>query len=197
MSLYTPRHFLGSDAAAQRLIRENPFATVITSVDGRDPHVTHVPVLLEDGALSFHLARANPHGQAFAQGHTLVVFHGPHAYISPRWYVEPDANVPTWNYATVHVHGRPEILEAGAPDALLRLTDHFERGAWRPTAEKLAKLAPGVVAFRMRPERLEVKVKMSQNRTRADRAKLVATLRASDRADDRALADWIDVDGSD
>lgn len=191
--MYTPRHFAAnSDAHARRLIREFPFATLITSVDGGEPHITHIPILFEDGVLVGHMARANQHWQAFAQGRTVAVFHGPHAYISPRWYTEPDQNVPTWNYATVHVHGRPQMMDADTvPLHIGRVTAHFEQNAWAPTPEKVARLAPSVVGFRMRPERIETKLKMNQNRTAADRVKVVATLRASGRAEELAVADWI------
>ena len=195
MSLYTPRHFLGTEDQALRLIREYPFATLITTVDGAEPHVTHVPILIEDGVLAGHMARANPLWQAFAGGRTVAVFHGPHTYISPRWYMEPEKNVPTWNYAVVHVHGRPEMLPADSvPQHIAQVTAHFEQGAWAPAADKVARLAPGVVGFRMRPERIETKVKMNQNRTAADRAKVVDVLRANGRAEDAAVADWIVID---
>ena len=196
MTLYTPHHFRSrGDDQALRLIREFPFATLITTVDGAEPHITHIPILIEGVVLVGHLARANPHWQAFAQGRTVALFHGPHAYISPRWYADPAANVPTWNYAVVHVHGRPEMLDAASvPPHILRVTEHFEQGAWAPAPEKVARLAPGVVGFRMRPERIEAKFKMNQNRTRDDRAKVVATLRASAHAEERAVADWIVID---
>ncbi|HZP11958.1 MAG TPA: FMN-binding negative transcriptional regulator [Nevskiaceae bacterium] len=195
MSLYTPRSFLGDGAHAEKLIRDYPFATLITSVDGDEPHVTHLPMLYEDGSLAAHMARANPHWRAFARGSTVAVFHGPHTYISPRFYVEPEKNVPTWNYAVVHVHGRPEMLPDDAvPPHIEALTQVFERGAWSPTAQKVAQLAPGVVGFRMKAERMEVKVKMNQNRTAADRAKVIDHLRATGREDDAAVADWIVID---
>src|SRR4051812_6000079 len=173
MPLYTPQTFLGDEAQALRLIREHAFATLITTVDGGDPHVTHIPMLLEDGWLAAHMARANPHWRAFGEGRTGAVFHGPHTYISPRWDVEPEKNVPTWNYAVVHVHGRPEMLpDASVPEHIVHLTELFEQGAWTPAPQKIAQLAPGVVGFRLKPQRIETKVKMNQNRTPADRAKV-------------------------
>ncbi len=193
--MYTPRHFVGSDAQALQLIRDNGFATLITTVDGAEPHITHLPLLLEDGVLAGHLARANPHWQAFAQGRTVALFHGPHSYVSPRWYVEPDRNVPTWNYAVAHVHGRPQMFDASLlPAHIEALTQWYEQGAWTARPEKLQQLVPAVVGFRMPVERIEVKIKMNQNRTAADRAKVVAMLRASGRAGDAAVAEWIVVD---
>lgn len=195
MSLYTPRHFRSrSDAEAERVIREFPFATLITAVDALEPLVTHLPLLLEDGALTGHMARPNPHWQQFAHGRTVAVFHGPHTYVSPRWYVEPEKNVPTWNYAVAHVHGRPELVDDAQRRRIVTgITAHFDP-TWSPAEDKLARLLPGVVAFRMPIERIDAKSKMNQNRTRDDRAKVIATLRASGRADDAAVASWIDLD---
>ena len=57
------------------------------------------------------MARANPHWRQFGDGPTVAIFQGPHEYISPSWYTEPEKAVPTWNYAIVHVHGRVELIE--------------------------------------------------------------------------------------
>lgn len=193
MSLYTPRHFAArNDADALDIIRSCPFATLITAVDGVEPQVTHVPLLLEEGFLWGHVAKPNPQWQAFAQGRTLAVFHGPHQYISPRWYDKPKENVPTWNYAVVHVHGQPEILDvSGARRVVERLTAHYENGQWAAQPQKLERLLGGIVAFRMPLARVEAKFKMNQNRTAADRSGVIATLTATGAAEDAAVADWV------
>jgi transcriptional regulator len=195
MTLYTPRHFASRDEQhARQIIQDHPFATLITAVDGADPQVTHLPMLLEDGLLLGHLARPNPQWKLFASGRTVAVFHGPHQYISPRWYEQPDLNVPTWNYAVVHVHGRPELLDALESRRFIeRLTAHYEQGQWSATAEKIDKLLPGIVAFRMPLERVEAKFKMNQNRTAADRKLVIARLQGSASAEDRAVAKWIEA----
>ena len=195
MTLYTPRHFASRDEQhARQIIAEYPFATLITAVDGADPQVTHLPMLLEDGFLVGHVAKPNPQWQLFATGRTVAVFHGPHQYISPRWYDQPELNVPTWNYAVVHVHGRPELLDAVASRGFIeRLTEHYERGQWAATAEKIDKLLPGIVAFRMPLQRIEAKFKMNQNRTAADRKLVIERLQASADPQDRAVAKWIDT----
>lgn len=190
--MYTPRHFESrDDAHARRIIAEHPFATLITSVEGEAPHITHLPLLLEDGLLWGHMAKPNPHWQAFAHGRTVAVFHGPHCYISPRWYVEPEKNVPTWNYASVHVHGMPTLLDReGGRRVVQQITQHFDPG-WTPAAEKVEKLLGGIVAFTLPLEKVEAKFKMNQNRTAADRAKVMQTLHASGSAEDAAVAGWI------
>lgn len=193
MALYTPRQFQArSDEEALRIIREHPFATLVTSVDGADAHISHVPMLLEDGWLWSHLARPNPHSQALERGRTQAVFQGPHQYISPRWYAQPELHVPTWNYAVVHVSGQPELLDAaGARRVVERLTAHYEQGAWTPQPQRVESLLGGILAFRMPLTRISAKVKMNQNRTAADRDGVRAALQTSGVPGDAAVADWI------
>lgn len=204
MALYTPPLFAARDARdALDLIRAHPFATLISTRAGAEPRVTHLPLLWEagpgaHGTLLGHLARANPHSQELLDGAALAVFHGPHAYISPGWYVQPDREVPTWNYATVHAHGRPEpIADAADKLALIdRTTAAFESGntpPWtrRVDGPRLAAMLDAVTAFRMPVARLDAKFKMNQNRTPADRAKVIARLREAGHPDLTAMADWM------
>lgn len=194
MPIFTPDHFRGADGATARLLMEqHPFATLVTSVAAGEPHITYVPLLLEGDVLRGHIARANPHWQHFAGGSTVAIFHGPHAYVSPFWYREPVDNVPTWNYAVVHAYGRPAVEEGTDTLAQLgRLFARFDGGRPLPTdAAKARRMVGGIVSFRMPVERIEAKYKMSQNKTAADRAGVVAGLRATGRAEDRAVADWM------
>lgn len=199
MSLYVPRAFAPpGDDAAPALMRAHAFATLITSTRDGEPRITHLPLLLEDdGSLTGHMARANPHWQAFADGHTVAVFHGPHAYVSPNWYVDPAREVPTWNYAVVHAHGRPELIDSDAERLAVvdRTSAHFEstEAPWTRQVEgaRLDALINAVVAFRIRPTRIESKFKMNQNKTPADRAQVIARLRADGHPELRAMADWM------
>src|SRR5207302_2568468 len=113
--MYIPKAFREDDLKTLlKLIREYSFATLITQHEGV-PFATHLPFILDaqrgpNGTLLAHMARANPQWQHFASGQEeLVIFQGPHAYISPSWY-EVELSVPTWNYATVHAYGRPRIV---------------------------------------------------------------------------------------
>ena len=182
---------MGDEAAARRLIAAHPFATLVTGGAG-GVRVTHLPLLLEGDALVGHVARPNPHWQAFEDGHTVAVFHGPHAFISRGWYRDPADNVPTWNYAAVHASGRPQLLDApGAQAAVSALAARFEPPELAPIApEKMARLLEGIVAFRMPIERLEVKFKMSQNKP-AERDGLIAGLRGRAAPGDEAVATWM------
>lgn len=192
MSLYTPNSFRWDDrAAVAALIDAHPFALLLTVTDGCEPAVTHLPLLRDGDCLVGHMARANPHWQQFAAGRTLAVFQGPHAYVSPRWYVEPAEQVPTWNFAAVHLSGRVEVLTpAEAGEAVRVLTRRFDPG-FVPAPGRVEQLLGGIVAFRLHIERVEAKNKMNQNKTAADRAGVIAGLRATGRPEDAAVAAWM------
>ena len=197
MALYTPAAFAARDqATARELMRDFPFATLIT-VAGGDSHISHVPLLFDPnqgahGTLRGHLARPNPQWRHFAQGRTTAIFHGPHAYVSPSWYANPPDNVPTWNYATVHARGRPEILrpEEGR-EVLEALTRRFDPELPALAEEKIAKLLAGIVAFSLPVERIEAKFKMNQNKTAADRAGVMRGLRATGFPESTQAAEWM------
>lgn len=198
--MYVPPIFAARDEAAlHALIDAHGFATLVSAApDG--PFATHVPVLLDRargprGTLRAHLARGNPHWRGLDGAAALVIFLGPHGYVSPSWYtVHP--SVPTWNYAAVHAYGRVRLVEdEAALRAMLRaLVDRYEAGRASPwTMDGLPEdymrgMVKGIVGLEIEIERLEGKLKLSQNRNAADRRNVIAALAASALADDRALA---------
>ena len=173
-------------------------------VEAGAPLATHLALQWQDdgsphGVLVGHLARANGHWRLFARAaESLAMFWGPHAYVSPTWYA-PGPKVPTWNYVTVHAYGRPEIVSA-TPAVLMVLTklaatyEGSGADAWG-----LGRLPPGaaaeqtkhIVTFRMKIERMETKLKLSQNRDLEDRQRVIARLEASDGDDARNTARWM------
>lgn len=191
--IYSPEQFTVTDRdVLLRLIRENSFATVIAA-NGAEPMVAHIPVLLDEASdvLHAHVARANPlWRQLMPDRELLVVFHGPHHYVSPTWYtVHP--SVPTWNYAVVHVNGVPAIVEdqARVESMLRKLVDEHESMSETPwkmdlPPEYLRKMIDGVVAFEVRITRMQGKFKLSQNRPRIDRSNVITVL--SQAGDDNA-----------
>ncbi len=188
--MYTPSEFRTDDVKAmQAVMWKHPFALLVTA-HGGELHTTHLPFRLDpargnNGTLEAHLARVNPHCAALLAGApSLVVFKGPDAYVSPRWYRDPARNVPTWNYVAVHAHGRPRTLTD--PQALLaligRLTDEHEAYIERPWSVREAqahaeRLAAHIVGFELEIERLEGKFKLSQNRQPGDRAGVMREFR--------------------
>jgi len=172
--VYIPAHFREPDLARlDWLAAHDAFGTLVSLVDGA-PFATHLPVLYardgEQVTLTGHWARPNPQWQGIESQRVLFIFHGPHAYVSPRWYVEPARNVPTWNYATAHVYGRPRLIED--TQSLERLVDalaqKYEAGAAQPW--RLAQSHPGnlrslsgIVGFELRADEVQVKYKLNQN----------------------------------
>src|SRR5947207_1838899 len=114
--MYIPKAFREDDInTLHKLMREYSFATLITQHEGA-PFATHLPFILDarhgpNGTLLAHMARANLQWHDFVdEQEVLVIFQGPHAYISPSWY-EVELSVPTWNYAVAHAYGIPRVIE--------------------------------------------------------------------------------------
>ena len=186
--MYSPPYNQVEDRAeVLSFMRANNFAVVVTATGG-EPRASHLPVLVEerDGGLVIvaHMAKNNPQWEAFFDDEVLVVFHGPHAYVSPRWYAEKE-RVPTWNYAAVHAYGKvrafhePEAKRA----AVAKLVAHHDP-QWLPDYEKLsdgymAGMLEAIVAFEIPVDRLETRWKLSQNRGREEMELITAELEKS------------------
>ena len=170
-----PSFTLADVAEMRRVIDANPWATIVS--DASDGMVaSHYAVLLDEArddlTVVGHVGRPDDLIHALGERELLVVFQGPHGYISPGWYGDVQA-VPTWNYTAVHLAGVPEILEPEENLAVLdRLVDRFEgrmpepRRMWeRPNdAAFIERLAAGTVGFRLVPTRVVAKRKLSQNK---------------------------------
>jgi transcriptional regulator len=190
--MYLPKSFQTEDLAElQAFMCAYNFASLVTQHDGA-PFASHLPFMLDaergqHGTLLAHLARANPQWRDFAAGgEALVIFQGPHAYISPSWY-ETHPSVPTWNYAVVHAYGVPRIIEDHATlrPMLERLVDTHEAGFEQPwrmdlPQDYLDKMMRAIVGFEIEITRLEGKLKLSQNRSEHDQRRVLAMLRDSD-----------------
>jgi transcriptional regulator len=161
---------------------------------------THLPLIVKDegehGLLEGHFARANRHWQALAGREALVVFPGPHSYVSPANYTDP-LSVPTWNYIAVHAYGRLGLVEDEAgKDALLKGLIHIHEPAfaekWQAMPDGFRRsLLAGIVGFRIPIERIEGKFKISQNREPEERRN-VQGHHATGTDDQRALATWME-----
>ena len=165
-------------------MRANPFV-ILVSVNESVPFATHLPVVIDDvnGQLTLraHVAKANPHWQLIEQQESLLIFHGPHAYISPSLY-EIRESVPTWNYAAVHVYGKGRIIsdEAGATRTLEALIGQFDesyREQWKSlSSDYRTRMLRHIVAFEIPITRVEAKFKLSQNRTKAEQENVIRAL---------------------
>jgi transcriptional regulator len=201
--MYVPRHFAMDDRAAMvALMREHPFAVLATADESGVPIATHIPVSVNDQGtrLSAHVARANPHAGLIEAGKpSLVVFSGPHAYVSPRWYAS-SPQVPTWNYLAVHAYGTPKPItdEARVRDLLAELSathdgDYPDAWSFGALPEKyVTSMIRGILAFEVPIDRLEGKAKLSQNKSAADIAGAVAGLRAEGSPEAVVVADLME-----
>lgn len=188
--MYVPEHFSVKEAAVlYDWIERWSFGTLITSHRGR-MEANQIPFLVdrERGDLLGHVARSNKQWQTLLNAeHLLVVFNGPHGYVSPAWYSQPDG-VPTWNYLTVQVQGKAELVktENEAIDILRRLTNTNEAlygPGWRLEdldEARLKAMTQAIVCFRIHISTLEGKAKLSQNRSKMDRVGVIRELSASD-----------------
>jgi transcriptional regulator len=190
--VYIPRHFAVEDRETlNRVMRENSFATLITS-GHEGPFATHIPLIVEGDAIIGHMAKANPHWKSFDGRTALAIFQGPHAYVSPRIYVTTP-NVPTWNYVTVHAYGKPQLIESPTEsadilyksmalyDPAMQLDDAFH--------DYLQKQLLGIVAFRIPIDRLEGKFKLNQNKKPEDRNAVISAFSVSPSVDELKVAE--------
>lgn len=197
--MYIPEYF--SETNPERilaLIEDNSFGMLVTAPDGV-PFVSHLPFIFDHtadskGKLLCHMARSNPQWQHFSSDNeVLAVFQGPHAYVSPSWYSSP--GVPTWNYAVVHLRGKPQLIEnkSKLEDLIERLTHVSESrmpSPWKPnlTGEQRARLLDMIVGFEINITDIQGKYKLSQNRAPEDREGVIEKLWQSSNQNDVALA---------
>jgi transcriptional regulator len=181
--MYIPRLHREEDReTVLAFLRENDFPALVT-FDGQKPVATHLPVEVVEGSdgmtIYGHMSRANPQWKTFGEQEALLIFQGPHTYISARWYNH--VNVPTWNYMIAHVYG--QLREVGGEELyslLSRLVKKHEpsasyrlEGLPRDFVEKEIK---GVVGFAMDVARIEAAYKLSQNRNEEDHANVIRQL---------------------
>ena len=182
-----PSFTLASEDGVRRLIRENPWATLVSETSS-GLVASHYPVILDEDAEGIvvlsHVGRPDEQLLELGRHPLLVVIQGAHGYISPGWYDAKPA-VPTWNFVVAHLHGTPEILSDADNLAVLdRLVDHFEDRMPEPrrmrgTVENAAyaeRIVAGTVGFRMHVERFVAKDKMSQNRPAATVERIITEL---------------------
>ena len=200
--MYLPRPFAVEDAPKLHdFIEQFSFASLVTQNDG-NLIASHIPFVLDreagaSGRLRGHVAVRNPQLAHLKSGsEALVMFQGPHSYISPSWYLSQDT-VPTWNYTAVHAYGRPRMLDRDGLIILLKdLVHQNERllePPWDfdPQAAWIEKMLPEIAAFEIPIERLEGKFKLNQNRKLADRRRVVEVLSASEDPAKRHMAELI------
>jgi len=160
---------------------------------------THLPLVVKDegehGLIEGHFAKANPHWKSLAGREVLIIFPGPHSYVSPTNYIDP-LSVPTWNYIAVHAYGTLQLVEDDAgKDALLagliQANEPTFAEQWHAMPDGFRRtMLAGIQGFRIPISRIEGKFKISQNRDPQERINVHAT-HAAGTDDQRALAAWM------
>ncbi len=181
-------------------IHQHPFAFLSGCGEDNKPVATQLPVFIEERKgvyyLTGHIMRNTDHHKAFAKNpDVLVLFTGPHVYVSGTWYSNP-SQASTWNYMSVHAKGKLKFLdEAGLIEVLKKLSLHFEKDNSSSTTifDKLteqykAPLMKAIVAFEVQVERLDHVFKLSQNRDEASYHNIIKKL-SEQGGDGKAIAD--------
>lgn len=189
--MYPPDHYTdNSPEFLARVLREHSFGVLTTAGRGGQC-ATHLPILFdpdegENGALYGHIAAINPQVKHLnGHSHGMVVFSGPHAYISPTWIAPSPKSVPTWNYTAVHVWGRPiELTPAQSSGLMARLNAQYEgQAGWDMTQmdADYAKvlLEKHIIWFKMDIEKISGLRKMSQNKSAEVREQIITGLKAA------------------
>ena len=197
--MYLPQAFRSTDLAdLDRMAAHDAFGTLISMRD-EAPYASHLPVLSrragEHVRVTGHWARANPQWREIEHQRVLFIFHGPHAYITPRWYTEPEQNVPTWNYATAHLCGRIRVIHE-LPELeriVTALAAKYESGAARPwrledTGAAGRERLKAIVGFELTPDEIEVKLKLNQNHSPENVRGAIAGLNSRGDAQSAAVA---------
>jgi transcriptional regulator len=207
--MYIPSHFEEPDLGVlHALMQSHPLGAWVTTTD-EGLLVNHIPFLLDPsrgpfGTLYGHVARANPVWSAFSrQTESVVIFQGPQGYITPSWYPSKQAHgkvVPTWNYAVVHAHGMPRVIDDA--DWLLRhVTAATERheathgSTWKVSdapADYIDGMLKAIVGIEIPVARLFGKWKTSQNRPQADQLGVIAGLMERGDTGSQAMAAMVD-----
>lgn len=177
------------------------FGPLDDTIGAAQHHATHLPLVVKDegphGILEGHFAKANPHWRSLAGRETLIVFPGPHAYVSPSLYAE-QLSVPTWNYVALHAYGILEVIDDGDELAkeellynLIQANEPAYAEQWRSLPDGFRRtMLSGITGFRIAITHIEGKFKISQNRSEADRL-AIRSAHASGSDDERALVDWM------
>ncbi len=183
--MYTPKLYREEDRSKiVEFLHNNEFVTLVSS-DGQRPIASHLLVEVveerEKLFLNGHMSKANPLWKTFENNNdVLVIFQGPHTYISPTWYNH--VNVPTWNYQAVHVYGTPRLVTdfKEAYQLLERLIDRHEKSGHYQLEtlpqDFVEREIKGIMAFQVEVTRIEANYKLSQNRNDEDYWNVVSQL---------------------
>ncbi|NYF25992.1 FMN-binding negative transcriptional regulator [Sporosarcina sp. JAI121] len=197
--MYIPKYFQVTNInEIIEFIERNSFATIVTTKKGK-PIASHLPLGLhkhgEDYYLTGHMAYGNPQWRTFETcDDVLVIFQGPHGYISSSWYEHE--NVPTWNYQAVHVYGQASIVgEEELKQDLSELLEKYEKQRENPvlwdklSPQLLESQLKGIVGFKIKVQEVQAAYKLSQNRNEEDYHNIIEKLQEEENLNSHPLAE--------
>jgi transcriptional regulator len=197
--MYIPKYFKVTDMdEVKEFIQANSFGTIVTTKLGK-PIATHIPLefrkIGDEYYITGHMAYGNPQWKTFETCEdALVMYQGPHAYISSSWYGHE--NVPTWNYQAVHVYGKPIILEEEElKQDLIMLLEKYEKHRenpilWDKLSPKLLESElKGIVGFKIKVQEVQAAYKLSQNRNEEDYHNIIDQLQKEENLNSHQLAE--------
>lgn len=198
--MFIPNAFKFEDKAAQiAFMKQYSFATIITS-NNTIPLATQLPFFVDERSgklvLSAHFAAANEQVKYISENPSLVIFTEPHAYISPTHYDKRES-VPTWDYIALHVYGKATITEdesskLKALEQMIKFYDQDYMEQWDSLSDKFRKgMMQGLVAFELEVTDIQGQKKLSQNKTRGERERIIEHLDKSEHTIEKDLAKYI------
>ncbi len=198
--MYIPKSFIITDKEEiVALMKQFSFATLITA-NNNIPAATHLPFTLtargDELILSSHFARANNQWQDILNTKLLVIFQGPHAYISPSHY-ERDLSVPTWDYIAVHAYGHARIVTETVEifdmlEAMISSYDKEYTQQWEKLPQEFkSKMLKGIVPFEITITELQASKKLSQNKTTSEQQRIIQSLSKSTDSNEQGIAAYM------
>ncbi|SDN79036.1 negative transcriptional regulator, PaiB family [Psychrobacillus sp. OK028] len=197
--MYIPKFFKVTNVdEITEFMKENSFATLVTTKKGK-PIASHLPLQLhkqgEDYYITGHMAYGNPQWRTFEScEEVLVIYQGPHSYISSSWYGHE--NVPTWNYQAVHVYGQASLLgEEELKQDLIALLEKYEKHRENPilwdrlSPQLLESELKGIVGFKIKVQEFQAAYKLSQNRNEEDYQNIIGKLKEEENPNSNHLAE--------
>ncbi|MDP5273575.1 FMN-binding negative transcriptional regulator [Chengkuizengella axinellae] len=202
--MYTPKHFkIEDEQQIYEFLKQNSFGMLISSHDRLS--ASHLPFSIDQKAkkLYGHMARANQQWKELEGDEVLIIFQGPHAYISPQWYAEENT-VPTWNYMAVHIYGKFVIQNNGETvmNQLESMVDTYESGFETPwkvdiSSEYNQNLVKHIVGFEIEIKNIQCKFKLNQNHPIERRKNAIHGLRTTNQHESIQIADAMEKSLSD
>lgn len=199
--MYIPKNYQVRDTSeAIAFMQKYSFATIVSISENHLPFATHLPLTIYTESnkviLGGHFAKANEQWRNIDESTLLVIFHEPHAYISPSAYDKKES-VPTWNYFAVHAYGVCKLIEdeqqvfSMLNDMIVNYEPDYKK-QWDATSEEYKKrMIKGIVAFKINVTDIQASQKLSQNKTTEERSRIIEKLSKSEKSTEVDIANYM------